>query len=61
MRRDRMLPAVDETHLRRASSFGYVADDYARARPGYPLAAVRWVLAARPAGGCSTWRRAPAS
>jgi len=39
-----MLPAVDETHLRRATSFGSVADDYARARPGYPQAAVRWAL-----------------
>lgn len=39
-----MLPAVDETHIRRATSFGAVADDYARARPGYPAEAVRWVL-----------------
>ena len=43
-----MLPAVDETHLRRATSFGSVADDYARARPGYPQAAVRWALERAP-------------
>jgi SAM-dependent methyltransferase len=39
-----MLRAVDETHLRRATSFGSVAEDYARARPGYPREAVRWAL-----------------
>ena len=57
-----MLPAMDETHLRRATSFGSVADDYARARPGYPRAAVRWALeVARAAWTCSTWPPAPAS
>jgi len=39
---------MDETHLRRARSFGSVADAYRRARPGYPAAAVAWVLEAAP-------------
>ena len=39
---------MDETRLRRATSFGSVADDYARARPGYPRAAVRWALEVAP-------------
>ena len=39
---------MDETHLRRARSFGSVADAYRRARPGYPAAAVGWVLEAAP-------------
>ncbi|MFI5050989.1 MAG: class I SAM-dependent methyltransferase [Gaiellales bacterium] len=39
---------MDETRLRRAASFGSVADDYARARPGYPRAAVRWALEVAP-------------
>jgi SAM-dependent methyltransferase len=33
---------------RRARSFGAVADRYARARPGYPQAAVEWLLEAAP-------------
>ena len=33
---------------RRARSFGAVADRYARARPGYPAAAVEWLLEAGP-------------
>lgn len=32
----------------RARSFGSVADGYERYRPGYPLDAVRWLLAAAP-------------
>jgi SAM-dependent methyltransferase len=32
----------------RARSFGAVADRYARARPGYPVAAVEWLLEAAP-------------
>ncbi len=33
---------------RRARSFGAVADRYARARPGYPAAAIEWLLEAAP-------------
>jgi SAM-dependent methyltransferase len=32
----------------RARSFGSVADEYDRGRPGYPLAAVRWLLGDAP-------------
>jgi SAM-dependent methyltransferase len=39
-----------EDRDRRARSFGAVADRYARARPGYPMAAVEWLLEAAP--GC---------
>ncbi len=39
-----MLCPVDEVHLRRARSFGAVAGDYERARPGYAHAAVEWLL-----------------
>jgi SAM-dependent methyltransferase len=35
-----------EDRDRRARSFGAVADRYARARPGYPQAAVEWLLEA---------------
>jgi SAM-dependent methyltransferase len=35
--------AVDD-HLKRARSFGAIAADYARYRPGYPRAAVEWAL-----------------
>jgi SAM-dependent methyltransferase len=39
-------------HSRRAASFGTAAEDYARHRPDYPVAAIRWALEpiARPAG-----------
>ena len=37
-----------EDRDRRARSFGAVADRYARARPGYPPAAVEWLLEAAP-------------
>ncbi len=37
-----------EDRDRRARSFGAVADRYARARPGYPTAAVEWLLEAAP-------------
>jgi SAM-dependent methyltransferase len=41
------VPAVEDAELmaRRASSFGAVARAYAEHRPGYPAAAVEWVLA----------------
>lgn len=35
-------------HAERARSFGAVADEYDRGRPGYPLAAVRWLLGEAP-------------
>jgi ubiquinone/menaquinone biosynthesis C-methylase UbiE len=34
----------DESHSRRARSFGSVAEVYREARPGYPPAAVEWAL-----------------
>ncbi|HET7170947.1 MAG TPA: class I SAM-dependent methyltransferase [Gaiellales bacterium] len=37
-----------EDRDRRARSFGAVADRYARARPGYPQAAVEWLLEGAP-------------
>ncbi|GLY89530.1 hypothetical protein Airi02_074590 [Actinoallomurus iriomotensis] len=43
-----------ETHARRASSFGAQAAAYAAERPGYPEAAVRWVL--EPVSGRSPLR-----
>src|SRR5215470_6719073 len=33
-----------QEHSRRAASFGAAAADYARHRPDYPLAAIRWAL-----------------
>jgi SAM-dependent methyltransferase len=33
-----------QEHSRRANSFGAAAEDYARHRPDYPLAAIRWAL-----------------
>jgi SAM-dependent methyltransferase len=39
---------ADAEHLRRARSFGAVADLYERSRPGYPVEAVRWVLELAP-------------
>jgi SAM-dependent methyltransferase len=39
---------VDDPDQRRARSFGGVADDYHRARPGYPVEAVRWLLGSSP-------------
>jgi SAM-dependent methyltransferase len=33
-----------QEHSRRAASFGAAAEDYARHRPDYPLAAIRWAL-----------------
>ena len=47
---ERPPPAYDETHddpeshARRARSFGALAEDYERYRPGYPDAAVEWLL-----------------
>jgi SAM-dependent methyltransferase len=35
---------MDEITRRRASSFGPVADTYARVRPGYPREAIAWLL-----------------
>jgi SAM-dependent methyltransferase len=40
-----------EDRDRRARSFGAVADRYARARPGYPAAAIEWLLEAAPGRG----------
>lgn len=38
-------PTLDaDTHGRRARSFGAVADEYDRHRPGYPDAAVEWLV-----------------
>jgi SAM-dependent methyltransferase len=37
-------PAPDE-HARRAASFGNAASAYARHRPDYPIAAIRWAIA----------------
>jgi SAM-dependent methyltransferase len=39
----------DEQRRVRGSSFGKVADDYARYRPGYPEAAVGWLVGTTPA------------
>jgi SAM-dependent methyltransferase len=39
---------IDERKHRRAASFGAVADDYDRARPSYPVDAVRWMIGQRP-------------
>ena len=36
---------MDDLHARRAASFGEVAGEYARHRPGYPDEAVAWALA----------------
>ena len=44
---DGRVKAVEDRD-RRARSFGAVADRYARARPGYPAAAVEWLLEAAP-------------
>jgi SAM-dependent methyltransferase len=40
------LDEVDES--RRAQSFGAVAQEYERGRPGYPPSAIRWLLGERP-------------
>ncbi len=37
-----------EALQRRAGSFGGVAEDYARHRPGYPADAVRWLVGTSP-------------
>jgi SAM-dependent methyltransferase len=37
-----------DLYTERAASFGSVADEYERARPGYPDDAVRWLLGERP-------------
>jgi SAM-dependent methyltransferase len=34
--------------MERAQSFGLVAEEYERGRPGYPLAAIRWLLGEEP-------------
>ncbi len=39
---------VDDPERRRARSFGDLADDYDRARPSYPIEAVRWLVGASP-------------
>ena len=39
---------MDDSHTQRSRSFGAVADDYRRARPGYPAAAVEWALRSAP-------------
>ncbi len=36
------------TRTQRASSFAIVADEYERGRPGYPRAAIEWLLGAQP-------------
>ena len=41
---------MDEVLKRRATSFGQVADEYARGRPGYPAEAIDWVLESAPGG-----------
>jgi SAM-dependent methyltransferase len=41
---------MSEAHSRRARSFGGVAGDYREARPGYPQAAVAWLLEHAPGG-----------
>lgn len=38
------MPATDDEHRRRAASFGAQAAAYARGRPGYPEAALRFCL-----------------
>lgn len=44
------LHVMDADEMRaRAASFGAVAQEYADYRPGYPVAAVRWLVGARPA------------
>jgi ubiquinone/menaquinone biosynthesis C-methylase UbiE len=40
--------AAEVTKQQRAGSFGAVADDYERSRPGYPLEAVRWLAGSSP-------------
>lgn len=42
------LPVVDDVFQRRARSFGGVAQVYQRARPTYPMAAVRWMTDGAP-------------
>jgi SAM-dependent methyltransferase len=39
---------MDAERTRLATSFGLVAAEYGRARPGYPAEAVTWVVGARP-------------
>ena len=39
---------VEDSERHRARSFGDVADDYDRARPSYPIEAVRWLLGRDP-------------
>lgn len=39
---------ADDPEGRRALCFGGVADDYDRTRPGYPAAAIRWLLGRDP-------------
>jgi SAM-dependent methyltransferase len=42
-------PEVDAvTRAQRASSFGQVADEYERGRPGYPREAIEWLLGGEP-------------
>ena len=41
---------MDDVLKRRATSFGQVADEYARGRPGYPAEAIDWVLESAPGG-----------
>ena len=52
--------ALDEGMKERAVSFGSVADDYDRLRPGYPAALFDDLLAAAgPRIGAGSWRSAP--
>jgi ubiquinone/menaquinone biosynthesis C-methylase UbiE len=41
-------PAQQPDRARRASSFGAVADEYERGRPGYPREAIAWLLGPEP-------------
>src|SRR5690349_8777608 len=42
------IPPMAEVDHEQARSFDRVAETYARARPGYPAAAVEWLLAPAP-------------
>jgi SAM-dependent methyltransferase len=43
-----LTSACDPEVVERAQSFALVAEEYERGRPGYPAAAVRWLLGGRP-------------
>jgi SAM-dependent methyltransferase len=42
------LATCDPGRVERARSFGLVAEEYERGRPGYPLTAIRWLLGEEP-------------